>query len=125
MSVLHRYAERWKAGDLEALFAFYADDVIFHYFGSSDLSGDHVGKDAALTALVTASGRAPRELVGIIDVLDGDQRGAIVARERLTRDGESAVVDRVLLYRLADDRIAECWLYDQDQALIDRFWRAC
>ncbi len=124
MDVLQRYAAAWRAGDIDALFAAYADDAVFHYFGTSDLAGTHVGREAVLTALITASSRAPRELLAIVDVLAGEHLGAIVARERLTRDDESADVERVFLYRTAGDRIAECWLHEQDQALIDRFWRA-
>jgi hypothetical protein len=26
-------------------------------------------------------------------------------------------------YRVAGGKIAECWVYDEDQALIDRLWR--
>jgi hypothetical protein len=26
----------------------------------------------------------------------------------------------VLVYRVADDKLAECWLYDTDSALVDR-----
>ena len=122
MEVLRRYVDSWVAGDIDALFASYADDAVFHYFGTSDLAGDHHGKDAVLTALITASSRAARELVAIVDVLAGDERGAIVATERLSRDGASHVVDRVFLYRVEGERIAECWLYEQDQALIDRLW---
>jgi hypothetical protein len=122
MAVLQRYAERWLAGDVDALFASYAEDAVFHYYGTSDLAGDHAGRDAVLTVLIAASSRAARELLEIVDVLAGANRGAIVARERLTRDGESHDVTRVFLYRVEGDRIAECWLYDEDQALIDRLW---
>jgi hypothetical protein len=124
MDVLRRYADSWLAGDVDALFAAYADDAVFHYFGTSDLAGTHVGKDAVLAALITASSRAPRQLLEIVDVLAGEHRGAIVARERLTRDGDAADVERVFLYRVEGDRIAECWLHEQDQALVDRFWRS-
>lgn len=122
LEVLRRYAESWTAGDIDALFASYADDAVFHYFGTSDLAGVHRGKSSVLTALIAASSRASRELVEIVDVLAGDERGAIVARERLTRGEESVEIERVFLYRVEGAQIAECWLYDQDQRLVDRLW---
>lgn len=124
MDVLRRYAERWQAGDIDALFATYADDAVFHYAGTTDIAGTKTGKDAVLTALIEASSRATRELLEIVDVLAGDRLGAIVSRERLTRDGESHDLRRVFLYRVEADRIAECWLFDEDQALIDQLWAA-
>jgi hypothetical protein len=120
-STLEAYAEAWRTGDLGGLFAAYADDVVFHYFGRSDLAGTHVG-DAALAAMAEASVRSTRTLVEVVDVLDGAELGALVVKERFERDGRSADVQRVLLYRVVDDHIAECWLYDEDQSLIDGFW---
>ncbi len=44
-SVLQAYADSWVAGDIDALFAAYAENAVFHYFGSSDLAGTHVGRE--------------------------------------------------------------------------------
>lgn len=119
--VLHGYAEAWKAGDLAGILDGYADDVVFHYFGTHEHAGRHVGKDVAVAAMAAVSAKATRTLLEIEDVLvGGGDRGAIVARERLERDGETVEVVRALHYRVAGGRIAECWLYDQDQRLIDR-----
>lgn len=57
------------------------------------------------------------------DVLTGDVGGALVVTERLCRDDESHVLRRTLRYRVEADRLAECWLYDEDQALVDHLWR--
>ena len=121
-ATLNDYAAAWRAGDLTRMFDAYDDDVVFHYSGETDLAGDHVGKDAAVQAMIAASTRATRTLVDIVDVLVGERLGAIVAIERFERDGESADVQRVLLYRVDGGRIVECWLYDSDQRQIDRFW---
>jgi uncharacterized protein len=121
-STLERYAQAWREGDVTGLLDAYADDVVFHYFGESDLAGDHIGKDAAVGAMLEASTRSTRTLVEIVDLLVGERLGAIVATERFQRDGASADVQRVLLYRVEADQFVECWLYDTDQRLIDRFW---
>jgi len=120
--VLERYVEAWRTGNLEALLGAYADDVVFHYFGTTDLAGDHVGKNAAIAAMGAVSARAARELVEVVDVLVGDRRAALVVRERLTRAGESVELRRVFVYRIEDEKLAEFWLYDEDQALVDRLW---
>ena len=119
---LERYVAAWEAGDLDALLASYADDVVFHYFGTTDLAGAHHGKEAAVTAMVAASTRATRELLEVVDLLVGDRLGALVVRERLTRGELSEELRRVLVYRFEGGRIAECWVHDEDQALVDRLW---
>lgn len=122
-AVLRRYVDAWRAGDLDALLACYAPDFTLHYGGSSRFAGTHAGRDAAVTVMAEVSTVAPRELVSVDDVLLADTGGALVVTERLTRDGEAAVVQRVLHYRVAGDLLAECWLYEADRDVVDRFWR--
>jgi hypothetical protein len=117
-SVLRRYAEAWVAGDLAAVIDAYHDDFVLHYFGDSPLAGSHVGKDAALAALAEATARTDRQLLEVVDVLAGTNLGALVVVERLG-DRE---VRRVLLYRTEDDKLRECWLYDEDQPFVDHLW---
>ena len=54
------------------------------------------------------------------DVLVGDSLGALLAIEDL--GGPSRRVQRVLLYRVQDEKPRECWLFDEDQRFIDQLW---
>lgn len=118
LDAVQRYARAWAAGDMAAIVACYADDVVLHWGGANALSGDHVGKPAALTALAAFSQRTKRRLVRVVDVMAGAERGVVIALEAL---GEPSVeVERMLVYRVADGLLAECWVLDRDQALIDR-----
>jgi len=124
MAALQRYAQAWREGDLQALLDAYADDAVFHYFGATDVAGDHVGKEAAVAAMVQTATRAQRELVEIVDVLAGERLGTIVVVERFTREGVgSDEVRRTAVYRIDDDGlIGECWILDEDQRLMDRYF---
>ena len=118
--VLTRYADAWTAGDLGALFASYHDDVVFHYFGQNPLAGTHRGKAAAMATLMEATHRTRRSLKAVVSVMAGDGgRGCILARETVMRGDEAVEIERALVYRVAEEAILECWLYDQDQAQID------
>lgn len=119
-AAVNRYARAWAAGDMTAIFACYSDDFTLHYAGSNALSGDHVGKAAALATLADFSRRTGRKLVRIVDVLSGRERGVVIAREALGPDDARVEVERTLVYRVAGGVFTECWVYDQDQALIDR-----
>ena len=55
----------------------------------------------------------------IVDILAGSERGALIAREMVTHRGAELEIERLFLYRVADGLLRECWLYDQDQRLID------
>ena len=118
--VLRDYAEAWLASDLEKVLASYHDDIELHYMGTSPLAGTHRGRDAAFVALGEASVRTSRRLISVEDVLVGESLGALIAVEDLGDPPRR--VRRVLLYRVQDGMLRECWLFDEDQRFIDGLW---
>ena len=118
--VLRDYAEAWLAGDLERVLGAYHDEIVVHRGGTSPLAGTHVGKDAVVPVLGQASYRASRKLIAVEDVLVGDTFGALLATEDLGEPRRR--VRRVLLYRVEDGMLRECWLYDEDQRFVDTLW---
>ncbi|WP_332774859.1 nuclear transport factor 2 family protein [Polaromonas sp.] len=121
-AVVRRYADAWVANDLKAIFDCYHDEVVFHYFGRSPLAGTHRGKPACLALLKQVRERTQRQLIEIKDVLAGEQFGLIVAVERFERDGQATQLERLLRYRVRDGKLSECWIYDEDQRLVDEYW---
>jgi uncharacterized protein len=119
--VVSRYAAAWLAGDRAAMLASYHDDFTLHYFGRNPLAGVHQGKPAALAILAEVTRRTNRRLLGVVDIMAGPERGALLVRERFSRDGRSAEVERLLVYSVRDGLLWQCWVYDQDQALVDSF----
>lgn len=117
--VVARYAAAWAANDLKAIVDSYHDDVVFHYFGRGPLAGTHRGKAACLGVLKQVRDKTARRLVAIRDVLAGDHYGVIVAVETFERAGSSHTLERLLRYAVRDGRLAECWIYDEDQRLVD------
>jgi uncharacterized protein len=116
-----RYAAAWLAGDRQAMLASYHDDFTLHYFGRNPLAGIHRGKPAALAILAEVTRRTHRKLSGIVDVMAGSERGALLVREIFQRDGKTAEVERLLVYSVRNNLLWQCWVYDQDQALVDAF----
>ena len=115
------YAAAWLAGDRQAMLASYHDDFTLHYFGRNPLAGIHRGKPAALAILAEVTRRSNRKLSCIVDVMAGPEHGALLVREIFQRDGKTAEVERLLVYSVRDQLLWQCWVYDQDQALVDTF----
>ncbi len=118
---IYRYASAWQAGDRQTMLACYHDDFTLQYFGGNRLAGVHRGKPAALAILAEVTRRTQRKLLGIVDVMAGPERGALLVRELFDRDGRTAEVERLLVYSVRDGLLWQCWVYDQDQALVDWF----
>jgi len=119
---LRAYADAWLAADVEKVLGAYHDDIVLHYMGESPLAGTHAGKEAVFTILGQASYRASRKLIAVEDVLVGENFGALLAIEDLGEPPRR--VRRVLLYRVEDGKLRECWLYDEDQRFVDKLWSA-
>ena len=120
LAAVRRYVDAWLAGDFPAMLATYHEDFVLHWFGDNPLAGTKRGKPAAVEALMAFTALTGRKLVGIVDVMAGAERAVAIVRESLTAGGETREVERVLVYRVANDLLAECWVHDADQAFIDR-----
>lgn len=118
--IIERYAELWVRGDTESMIECYHEDMKLHYFGRNRLRGEHLGKTAALDILAEFGRRTDRELVRIVGTMWGATRGAIIAREMIGPDAGRISVERLFVYAVRNGRFSECWVYDQDQALIDQ-----
>jgi uncharacterized protein len=121
-AVLQTYADAWLRSDHTVLFACYADDIVAHYGGASPFAGTHRGRDAFVEVLINIAVRSQRELLAVEAVFDDGATGAIFTREAINVEGQRHEVRRALRFRLHDGLIAECWLYDQDQHLVDQAW---
>jgi hypothetical protein len=113
------------SGEVAGVRDLLADDVVWHVPGASAIAGEHRGVEAVL-AYMDARRR----------VMDGTFRvvvhGAAVIAGRVVqlaggtavRDGREVAWETVGVFRVADGRIAECWLVPFDQAAFDAIWAA-
>lgn len=127
VSVVRRFhaeqARVYAGSAVDGLRDVLAEDVVWHVPGASAIAGEHHGVDAVL-AYMDARRR----------IMDGTFRvevhGAAIIAGRVvqlaggtaTRDGREVAWETVGVFRVADGRIAECWLIPFDQAAFDRIW---
>ncbi|MDZ4760505.1 MAG: nuclear transport factor 2 family protein [Alphaproteobacteria bacterium] len=119
-AAIERYAAAWLRSDVAEIVACYHEDFTLHYNGDNALSGDHVGKPAALATLAEFSKRTRRRLVSIPAIMAGADRGALIAREALQDGARTVEIERVLVYAFSDGLLSECWVHDRGQSMIDR-----
>jgi len=118
-AVIRGYADAWAANDVQRIVDSYHDEVVFHYFGRNPLAGTHRGKAACLAVLKKVKERTNRRLVSVRDVLAGEHYGLIVAVEQFEFQGRAVELERQLRYTVKDGKLAECWIYDEDQRFVD------
>lgn len=115
---IEAYARAWEAGDMTALLNCYHPDFTLNYFGRNALAGRHVGKVACIQVLGEMRRRTGRRLRAITSLMAGEGQAAMVTRESVGR-GVEIEVERLYVYAVSGEQLHECWVYDQDQRLID------
>ena len=125
LSRLHREQNAFYAGgDDGELRSLLRADVVWHVPGSSPIAGDYHGIDEVLAYFNrrrSIAGNTMQMHPG--DVLVGDGESvAVVTDGTATIGGVNHRWSTVGLYRIVDERIAECWLLPLNPATFDLAW---
>ena len=98
-------------------------EVVWHVPGASAIAGEHRGVEAVLEYF-----DARRRMTDSTFRVAGHGMAMIAGRVvqlaggRALRDGREVSWETVGVFRVADGRIAECWLVPFDQAVFDSIW---
>jgi ketosteroid isomerase-like protein len=126
IELIQRYSAALSAGKAADALPFYAEDLVLHIPGRSRHAGTFRGQDAVL-AYYTRMFRdtdGKFQPLGVDDILASDTHAASLVRWRVERDGRTLDIDRVVIYRIEDGRIAEIWVRDWDQYGYDELFAA-
>ena len=109
-------------GDMAAVLAHCTDEITFHVPGSAPFSGDQTKATFGewIGKVIDLSGGTFRE--DILDVMTGDDHGAVLLHHTLQRDGKPAEYTVIHLWKAAGDKFSEWWEYPQDLDAFNRAW---
>ena len=114
----------FAAGDLQAVGESLADDIVWHSLGHSRFSRDYTGREDVFGLFGTLFEETDGTFrIELNDVLANDQRAVALTTNRGERLGRTLVYDEAAVFRVADGKIAEAWLYVDDQAAHAAFFR--
>jgi uncharacterized protein len=122
--VMDRYIDAVRAGDWEAAFRFFADDIVLRVPGRSALAGERRGREAARAYIDAALAKAHGQEVEVelIDMLASDERVALIVRERFARPDGDVEIRRANVYRIAGGQVVEIWIFEADQYAADELF---
>ena len=86
----------FNAADVPSLVDLFAEDIVWHFPGTSKLAGDHIGRDAALQTL-GAYGEASGGTLqaNLVDVVASDDHVTGWARDTATSNGRTVAMQRI------------------------------
>jgi len=109
--------------DTATLRGLLADDVAWHVPGRSRIAGHYHGHQEVLGYFAARRAHAKATFrVHARAILADDQRAVQLADGRMERDGQLETWQTVGVFRIADGKIAECWLVPFDQYRFDELW---
>lgn len=124
IELMRRYSATLTAGQAADALPFFTEDCVLHIPGRSPHAGTFHGQDAVLqyyTRLFRdTEGRF--ENLGVDDILASDTHAASLVRWRVHRGDHTLEIDRVVIYRIVDEKIAEIWVRDWDQYAYDELF---
>ena len=117
VEIMRRVFEAWNAGDLEALFAHFHPELVYHPRADEPDPSPHVGRDAyeRLThGFVDSFSEVTFEVLDLIDA--GDHVIAstvlhVVLRGQGNASGAGVSDTYVFVYKLRDGLVGEVWEY--------------
>jgi ketosteroid isomerase-like protein len=119
--------EAWLAladGNPAPLYELTHEDCVLHMGpGQAWLTGTYRGRDEVFGILVK-SGQATRNTMKleVHDVLADDDHVVALLRFAFDRDGQHLEGPEVWVSHMADGKMAETWVFIDDQADAERFW---
>ncbi len=122
-TLLRNDLEAFARGDMDAVMAPYAEDVIWRVGGQNALSGVHRGRQALLEwfGKVFELGGEAFE-IRADDVMAEDRYGMMFLSVKARRGDEVYEGTVPNAFRFEDGKIVESWFIPDDQTRWDAFW---
>jgi uncharacterized protein len=125
IEALHRaQAELYSGGSEEGVRSLLTPDVVWHVPGTSPIAGRYQGVEDVVTYMRRRRDLADRTFrMHLREILVGEgEVFAALTDGTAVIDGQAREWSTIGLYRLRDDRLAECRLIPFDAAGFDAIW---
>lgn len=115
-----RLFEAFAGGDADTMGASMTDDVVWHLPGTNAFSGRFDGRQAVIGRLERMREAGLSARLEVHDVVaNGEHIVALVHLHVVSAGGERYDQPQVQVMHVRDGRIAELWVMNQDQAVLD------
>ena len=120
-AVLWRKAqEAFSRRDFDSLRESWAENIVYHFPGTSRLAGDHRGLQAVLAFFANLV-EMNVQIAEVHDVLASDEHVVALVRATASRPGKELNVNQANVYNVRDGKITEAWLLPTEQSVMDEF----
>lgn len=121
--IIRRLYQSLEKGDFAAYLNLLTDDIVYHAAGHCFFAGDYHGKEnlGKLAQMIYAETQGTHRAVRR-HIMATATHVAVIDTWNAQRKGQTIQMDNLLVYRVADGKIAECWEYIENVEAHDAFW---
>ncbi len=115
--------EAFGKGDMAALTQLFAEGVVWHLPGNSQISGEHKGRDAVFAVFAKVgqiSGGTFK--IELHDVIANDEHTVVVQRGTASRPGKRLNARNGGVYHIRGGKISAWWSFTDEPRQEDEFW---
>ena len=110
-------------GDLDALAAVLAEDILWHVPGQGVISGDYRGRDGVVEFFTKAQELSNGTMrVELHDISATDDHTFAIQTNRAERNGKTLNARVAAVFHVRDGKAAEVWFFTNSQYDSDAFW---
>ncbi len=123
VGLLRKGYEAFGKGDMATLTELFSEDAVWHFSGTSPISGVHRGRDAVFAAfgrMAQLSGGTFK--VELHDALANDEHAVALTRASASRQGRQLDSLDTDVYHIRNGKVTEMWSFVEDQRSYDEFW---
>jgi ketosteroid isomerase-like protein len=124
LKTLQDYFAAWDRGDVEAGTSYFAENMVVHMGGGSELSGEYHGREDFVTNWVKRVEDYTDSWTfhGNDLLMAGDDGVALMVHEQWTRGDRKVMCKRLAIYKIVGGEMPECWFTDVNAAEVDKFF---
>jgi uncharacterized protein len=113
----------FQTGDLDTVRTLFDDNVVWHIGGNNHNTGDYKGIDNVLALFVRNAQESNGTFkVELHDVLGSDAHAVALATVSAEMDGRSLNDHYTHVAHIADGKLTESWIFQENPADVDAFW---
>ena len=121
--LVRRGYDAFARGDMAVIDELMAEDIVWHFPGNSQVSGDFKGKAEVMSWLAKQAELSGGTLrVEPHDILANDEHGVALVRVTAQRGGKSLDDQSDQVFHIRGGKVTESWINPTDQTATDDFW---
>jgi uncharacterized protein len=122
--MLYNAHSAFKAGDVDALFAAMADDVVWHVPGHNILAGTYRGRDEILRNFGMLQAAVDAYWAHPLDYFGSDDHAVLIAVVRARKGEKTLETKEAMTWHVENGKLKECWHMCLEPEKWDAFFAA-